>query len=142
MDVLQTSEHPRGHGAHEAVRDVRALPEIGVAWLLKEEFAAIYDAPERNEAERRLQVWKDHVMISGIGEFIRTWQRTLGAWEEQILNYFDDRVTNAFSEGITNQIKVIKRCAYDFRNPMRYRSKVLLACGHRRQREVNHRPSR
>ncbi|MBA3431199.1 MAG: transposase [Actinobacteria bacterium] len=87
-------------------------------------------------------MWKDHVMISGIGEFIRTWQRTLGAWEEQILNYFDDRVTNAFSEGITNQIKVIKRCAYDFRNPMRYRSKVLLACGHRRQREVNHRPSR
>ncbi len=59
-----------------------------------------------------------------------------------VLNYFDDRVTNAFSEGITNQIKVIKRCAYDFRNPMRYRSKVLLACGHRRQREVNHRPSR
>ena len=117
-------------------------PEIGLAWLLKEEFACIYEAHDRDEARRRLETWKDHVMVSGIGEFVHTWQRTLEAWQEQILNYFDDRVTNAFSEGITNKVKVIKRCAYGFRNPMRYRSKVLLACGHRRLREVNHRSSR
>jgi transposase len=117
-------------------------PEIGVAWMLKEEFACIYEAHDREEAWRRLQTWKDHVMASGIGEFVHTWRRTLGAWQEQILNYFDDRVTNAFAEGITNKVKVIKRSAYGFRNPMRYRSKVLLACGHRRLREVDHRPSR
>ncbi len=98
-------------------------PEIGVAWLLKEEFASIYDAGDRDEADRKLQVWKHHVTASGIGEFLRTWQRSLGAWEEQILNYFDDRVTNAFAEGITNKVKVIKRCAYRFRNPVRYRSR-------------------
>jgi transposase len=108
-------------------------PEIGVAWLLKEEFASIYDASDRDEAARRLQVWKHHVVVSGIGEFIRMWRRTLGAWEDQILSYFDDRVTNAFAEGITNKVKVIKRSAYGFRNPMRYRSKVLLACGRRRK---------
>lgn len=117
-------------------------PEIGVAWLLKEEFAAIYEACDRDEAHRRLQVWKHHVTVSGIGEFIRTWGRTLSAWEEQILNYFDDRVTNAFAEGITNKVKVIKRSAYGFRNPVRYRSKVLLACGHRRKSEADHRSSR
>src|SRR5665809_56206 len=117
-------------------------PEIGLAWLLKEEFACIYEAHDRDEARRRLETWNDHVMVSGIGECVHTWQRTLEAWQEQILNYFDDRVTNAFSEGITNKVKVIKRCAYGFRNPMRYRSKVLLACGHRRLREVNHRSSR
>jgi transposase len=105
-------------------------PEIGLAWLLKEEFACIYEAHDRDEARRRLETWRDHVMVSGIGEFVHTWQRTLGAWQEQILNYFDDRVTNAFAEGITNKVKVIKRGAYGFRNPMRYRSKVLLACGH------------
>ena len=117
-------------------------PEVGLAWLLKEEFASIYDASDRDEAARRLQVWKHHVMVSGIGEFIRTWRRTLGAWEEQILSYFDDRVTNAFAEGITNKVKVIKRSAYGFRNPVRYRSKVLLACGHRRRSGADHRSSR
>ena len=117
-------------------------PEIGVAWLLKEEFAAIYDACDRDEADRRLQMWKHHVTVSDLGEFIRTWRRSLGAWEEQILNYFDDRVTNSFAEGITNKIKVIKRSAYGFRNSVRYRSKVLLACGHRRERAADHRSSR
>jgi transposase len=52
------------------------------------------------------------------------------------------RVTNAFAEGITNKVKVIKRCAYGFRNPVRYRSKVLLACGHRLKSEADHRSSR
>jgi transposase len=117
-------------------------PEIGVAWLLKEEFASIYEASDRDEAARRMKVWKHHVAVSGIGEFIRMWSRTLGAWEEQILSYFDDRITNAFAEGITNKVKVIKRSAYGFRNPMRYRAKVLLACGHRRKAEADHRSSR
>jgi hypothetical protein len=31
-------------------------PEIGVAWLLKEEFAAVYHAADRSEAERRLEL--------------------------------------------------------------------------------------
>jgi len=74
-------------------------------------------ASDRDEAARRLQLWKHHVTVSGIGEFIRMWRRTLSAWEEQILNYFDDRVTNAFAEGITNKVKVIKRSAYSFRQP-------------------------
>lgn len=47
----------------------------------------------------------------------------------------------AFAEGLTNKIKVVKRCAHGFRNPMSYPSKVLLACGHHRQREANHRSS-
>jgi transposase len=117
-------------------------PEIGVAWLLKEEFATIYGANGRDEAARRLQVWKHHIVVSDIGEFKRMWSRTLGAWEEQILGYFDDRITNAFAEGITNKVKVIKRSAYGFRNPTRYRAKFLLACGHRRKPGADHRSSR
>jgi transposase len=117
-------------------------PEVGVAWALKEAFAAIYDAPDRAEAERRLDVWVHHATASGLDEFANTW-RTLGWWREQILAYFTDRQTNAFAEGITNKIKVIKRSAYGFRNPRRYRHKVLLACGHRpRSKTSTHRPSR
>jgi transposase len=109
------------------------LPEVGVAWLLKEAFAAIYDAGDRAEAERRLQLWVHHAHESGLPEFANTW-RTLENWREQILAYFDDRQTNAFAEGITNKIKVMKRSAYGFRNPGRYRHKVLLTCGRRPDR--------
>ncbi len=109
------------------------LPEVATAWLLKEQFAVIYDAPNRTEAERRLELWLDHITAAGIPEFINTW-RTLQRWREEILNYFDDRVTNAFAEGVTNRIKVMKRRSYGFRDPLRYRQKVLLSCRHRRSR--------
>lgn len=95
--------------------------------MLKEQFAAIYEAPDRAEAERRLEVWIDHIIEADLTEFTNLW-RTLQWWVEPILAYFDDRVTNAFAEGITNKIKVMKRRSYGFTNRDRYRRKVLLTC--------------
>jgi len=107
-----------------------AHPEIGVAWWMKEAFAAIYQAPNRVEAERRLQVWESNLPAAGLPELTQVW-RTLSHWQNPILNYFDHRQTNAYAEGITNKIKVLKRRGYGHRNPQRYRHKVLLACGRR-----------
>ena len=110
-----------------------SVDELRRAWALKELFASIYDEPDRLEAERRLNEWIDAITRAGIPEFLNTW-RTLQWWSEEILNYFDDRVTNAFAEGVTNNIKVLKRRSYGFRNPVRYRHKVLLSSRHRRSR--------
>jgi transposase len=110
-----------------------SVDELRRAWVLKELFASIYHAPDRVEAERRLNEWIDAITRAGIPEFLNTW-RTLQWWSEQILNYFDDRVTNAFAEGITNKIKVMKRRSYGFRDPVRYRQKVLLNCRRRPSR--------
>ena len=110
-----------------------SVDELRRAWALKELFASIYDEPDRLEAERRLNEWIDAITRAGIPEFLNTW-RTLQWWREEILNYFDDRVTNAFAEGVTNNIKVLKRRSYGFRNPVRYRHKVLLSRRHRRSR--------
>lgn len=105
-------------------------PEVGVAYWMKEAFSAIYDAPDRTEAARLLAVW-EHNLASAPPELKAVW-RTLQWWRDQILNYFPDRLTNAFAEGSTNKIKVLKRAAYGMRNPNRYRHRVLLACDSRR----------
>lgn len=107
-----------------------AQPELAVAWAMKEAFAAIYEAPDRAEAERRLEVWEHNLAAAGLKEFSDTW-RTLAWWREPILAYFEDRQTNAYAEGVTNKIKVMKRRAYGFRNRARYRHKVLLTCRRR-----------
>jgi transposase len=105
-------------------------PELAVAWVMKEAFAAIYEAADRAEAERRLEVWEHNLAAAGLKEFSDTW-RTLAWWREPILAYFEDRQTNAYAEGVTNKIKVMKRRAYGFRNRARYRHKVLLTCRRR-----------
>jgi transposase len=104
-------------------------PEAGVAYWFKEAFSAVYDAPNRKEAARRLAIW-EHNLAAAPPELQAVW-RTLTHWRDPILAYFPDRLTNAFAEGSTNKIKVLKRAAYGMRNPHRYRHRVLLACDSR-----------
>jgi transposase len=107
-----------------------AAPEVTTAWWLKERFAVIYEARDRHVAELLLDEWVEDIERCGLPEFLNMW-RTLQWWREEILNHLDDRVTNAFAEGVTNKIKVIKRRSYGFRNPESYRRKVLMGCGRR-----------
>jgi transposase len=104
-------------------------PEVGVAWWLKEAFAHIYQAPTRTEAETRFDLWDHHVTEAGLPE-LTNMRRNLKRWRQPILNYHDDPQTNAYAEGITNKIKVMKRRGYGHRHPNRYRAKVLLTTSH------------
>jgi transposase len=106
---------------------IATAPEIGVAYWMKEAFAAIYDSPDRAEAERRLSVWVANLEAAGLLELTQLW-RHMQWWREEILAYFEDRQTNAFAEGVTNKIKVMKRRGYGYRNVTRYRHKILLTC--------------
>ena len=105
-------------------------PQLFVAWLMKEAFASIYDAPDRADAEHRLAVWEHNLAAANLTELHQVW-RTLKQWRTEILNYFDGRHTNGFAEGVTNKIKVMKRRGYGYQNPRRYGHKVLLTIGRR-----------
>ena len=105
-------------------------PEVGAAWRLKEAFADIYESADRAEAGRRFDDWMRRVEGPGLSELAAT-ARVVDSWREQILNYFDDRQTNAFAEGITNKIKVMKRRGYGHRRSDRYRHKVQHLTTHR-----------
>lgn len=59
------------------------------------------------------------------GELIR-WGNTLKQWREPILNYFDRRTTNGFTEGCHTKIKMLKRVSYGLRNVDVYWRKMLL----------------
>ena len=50
---------------------------------------------------------------------------TLANWREEILNYFDYRITNGFAEGKNSRIKTIKRMAYGYRSMDNFRLRVL-----------------
>jgi len=49
------------------------------------------------------------------GELIR-WCNTLKRWQVPILNHFDNRTTNGFTEGCNTKIKMLKRLSYGLRN--------------------------
>jgi transposase len=91
-------------------------------------FRRIYAVLDRTEGERRLRSWYADVEESGLRPFAVAAMMVL-KWEEGVLAYFNSRLTNAYAEGATNKIKVIKRTGYGFRSFANFRRRVLVACG-------------
>jgi transposase len=65
------------------------------------------------------------------------WGNTLKRWRQPILNYFDNRTTNAFTEGCNTKIKMLKRLSFGLRDVTVYTRKVSLGFLPRAQRGVD-----
>jgi transposase len=99
-------------------------PELKRAWVLKESFRAWYRETDRSRAEEMLGLLEERIASDSLYEF----KKLLGTfthWREEILNYFDCRITNGFVEGKNNRIKTIKRMAYGYRNMDNFRMRIL-----------------
>jgi len=101
-------------------------PELKKAWVLKESFRMWYRETDRMRAEERLSLLEERIANNSLAEF-KALLRTLANWREEILNYFDYRITNGFVEGKNNRIKTIKRMAYGYRNMDNFRLRILAA---------------
>lgn len=107
-------------------RILNKYPSLKEFYWMKEALREFYRLTNREEAEERL---RDLIAIAGLSddaEMVR-WSRTLERWSEYILNYFHNRTTNAYTEGIHTKIKMVKRVSFGFRNVEVYVRKVLLA---------------
>jgi transposase len=95
---------------------------------LKEAFRDVFEtAPDRPTALEQLTEWVQDVDqrgVSGLTAFVAT----LRNWWQVILNYFHDRLSSGFVEGMNNKLKLIKRLAYGYRNFSHFRLRVLVEC--------------
>ena len=53
-----------------------------------------------------------------------------------ILNSFSSAITNSFTEGCNNKIKVLKRNAYGYRNFKRFCNRILHMFSHQMQKQA------
>lgn len=99
-------------------------PNLWTAYCLKEAFRDWYRLDNRFIARRQLRQWCAWAETSGVSEMAAA-AKTLRNWEEEILNYFIWRYTNAFTEGKNNKIKVLKRQGYGYRTFDHFRLRIL-----------------
>jgi transposase len=103
--------------------------ELRALYLLKEEFRIICDKiTDRERAQRFLWAWTGKALATGSRYLIR-FVKTLHNWWHEFLNYFDDRVTQGFVEGINRAIRGIIDRAFGYRNFGNFRLQVLVECG-------------
>ena len=99
-------------------------PELKKAWIFKESFRTWYKETDRSRAEEMLELLEGKIASGSLYEF-KELLHTFANWREEILNYFDYRITNGFVEGKNNRIKTIKRMAYGYRNMDNFRMRIL-----------------
>ena len=97
---------------------------LAEAYYLLHEFREFTKATNRVEAKKLLSAWFMKVGSTDLTRFHKC-VNTFAAWQDEILNAFDTGLTNGFTEGCNNKIKVIKRNAYGMRNFHRFRKRIL-----------------
>ena len=103
--------------------------QVQRAWIAAQELRLLYREPDRVHAERRLLRWLTDIADHEIPELLRL-ARTLDAWREELLAYFDTGgVSNGPTEAVNGLIKKIKRIGHGYRNFTNYRLRLLLHCG-------------
>ncbi len=87
-------------------------PELKLAYTFREELTAICEMRlTKEEARKRLLKWVDKVRRSALTCFDK-FLKTLDNWLDEIINYFANRLSSGFVEGLNNKVKTIKRRCY------------------------------
>jgi len=91
-------------------------PNLALAYAFREELTAIFQMLiSKAEAQTKILDWAERVRHSGLhcfDEFLNT----LSRWWEEITNYFVNRDSSGFVEGLNNKLKVLKRRCYGIFN--------------------------
>lgn len=101
-----------------------ASPTLSTAHFYKELFLKILDCKDRDSAKKEMSQWIDSAIVCAIPQFEKC-AKTMFNWITGILNSFSSTITNGFTEGCNNKIKVLKRNAYGYRNFKRFRNRIL-----------------
>lgn len=119
-----TLEYFERKAMYEWLDQYPALREI---YYFKESLHRLYRINQKQAARRALIKLCDQMAGSQIKE-VKTLRRTLMKWKEEVLNYFENRITNARTEGFNNVAKLIQKRAYGVKSFKFYRLRYLSAC--------------
>jgi transposase len=102
-------------------------PDLKTIYHFKECLHGFYRINNPKAAAKVLTKITDQMALSKIPE-IKTLRRTIMKWRNEILNYFENRITNARTEGFNNVAKLIQKRAYGVKSFKFYRLRYLNAC--------------
>lgn len=102
--------------------------KVARAWALKEHFRPFWDYRSKGWARRYLERWYSWAIRSRL-EPVKKVARMLKAHMNNLLNYFDHRISNAAAEGLNSKIQTVKSNARGYRSFEGFRTSILFHCG-------------
>ena len=106
---------------------LKQYPDLDELYRFKEKLRELYRCRGLNKAKINLERLIGSASCSSL-EAIQRLGRTLDKWKTQILNYFENRWTNGFTEATNGNAKALQKRARGYKNFENYRLKTLCAC--------------
>ena len=125
--LLMNSKNIDPFTRFEFHRELQKYPELWEIYMAKETLHKLYRCKGRKWSSKVFRKLTDALGYSKIKE-LQNFRKTLLKWREEILNYFEVRLTNARTEGFNTVCKQLQKRAYGYKNFYNYRLKVLYAC--------------
>ena len=98
--------------------------DLSTAHYLKELLYRILEIDDKDKAVQQLKEWIEEAEESGIDE-LKSTITAYRNWFPQISNSLCQPITNGFTEGCNNKIKVLKRNAFGYKRFDRFRKRIL-----------------
>jgi len=106
--LLKRRESLDEEGEEKIKRWFSMFPQLGLAYEAKERFFDIYCQPTREAAEIVAERWASN-LDPGIEKQFRDLRVALYNWHEEIFNYYENPITNAYTESVNNITRFINR---------------------------------
>jgi transposase len=122
---LIARENLSDRGRQKVDELLKTYPNLKGFYWAKERLRDVYRAKDKDEAAKLLDLIIMNLKASDDAELYR-WGNTLKRWRQPILNYFDNKTTNAYTEGCNTKVKMLKRISFGLRNVEVYTKKIML----------------
>lgn len=87
----------------------KVYPLLGEAHRLKEDFYAIWDIPQKADAQAAYRAWELSIKGTQMTTAYKPLLTAMANWHEHIFAHWDHRVTNAVTEALNGVAKLIER---------------------------------
>ena len=113
MWIVRRNKSDLDAGEQEKLKHLfRHSPKLKLAYDFREDLTSIFEMQlSKEEAKKHLLKWQDKVSRSTLTCFDK-FLKTLNNWLDKITNYFTDRLSSGFVEGLNNKVKTTKRRCY------------------------------
>ena len=106
---------------------LKKYPELDELYRIKERLREVYRCRGFKKAKINLERLINQMTFSAL-EPVQRLRNTLIKWKMEVLNYFENKWTNGFTEAINGSAKALQRRARGYKNFVNYRLKTLNAC--------------
>lgn len=104
----------------------KKLPRLRDLYELRVEFKRIFDeTKDRRVAELALTAWIVR-LVEAFPDMDQAFVKTYERWQDDILNYFNERQTSGPVEGINNKARVITKRAYGLKSARSLWTRLVL----------------